>query len=83
MSKAREAWEVIKKQTDNTSRLYASSSFNVVEELVTRDEPKQVNHLHPLKSFGKCPTCNKSVHILHHRQFCGECGTRLEWRKDE
>jgi len=50
-----------------------------LQELVDRDEAKQVNHLHPLKSFGKCPSCNKSVHILHHRQFCGDCGTRLIW----
>jgi len=83
MNKSRDAWEVVKKQTDNTSRLYASSSFNVVEEIVTRDEPKPVNHLHPFKAFGKCPVCNESVHLAHHSNFCGKCGKRLEWSKNE
>ena len=54
-----------------------------LQELVDRDEAKPVKHLHALKSFGKCPSCNNSVHLMHHSDFCGKCGTRLEWRKDE
>lgn len=50
-----------------------------LQELVIRDEPKPVNHLHPLKAFGKCPVCNETVHLRHHRQFCGECGSKLIW----
>lgn len=77
MSKAREA-------LNELASYYDYDDYpKILQVLVDRDEAKQVNHLHPLKSFGKCPSCNKSVHILHHRQFCGECGTRLEWSKDE
>lgn len=83
MSEARNAWEVVKSQSRNMSIFYTSLSFKIIEKLVDRDEAKPVDHLHPFKSFGKCPVCNESVHLKHHRQFCGECGSRLEWRKDD
>lgn len=80
MSKAREAWEVVKNQTSNMSRLYSSDSFKVVEELVDRDEHKPVLHENVMKQFGKCPVCNSSVAIQFHSDFCGKCGNRLKWR---
>lgn len=83
VSKTREAWEVVKKQTDNTSRLYASSSFEVIEELVIRDEHKSVLHENVMKQFGKCPVCYSSVAIQFHSDFCGKCGNRLKWRGEE
>lgn len=55
------------------------ANIDILGVLVDRDEPKPVSHLHPLKAFGKCPVCNESVHLRHHRQFCGECGNRLVW----
>ena len=83
MSKARDAWEVVKKQSRDMSMFYQSFSFKIIEKLVDRDEAKQVNKLHPFKAFGKCPVCNESVNLKHHRQFCGECGSRLDWNKHE
>ena len=80
MSKAREAWEVVQKQSDNTSKLYASSSFKVIDELVDRDVAKGVIHENTFKSFGKCPVCNSSVAIQFHSVFCSKCGNRLKWR---
>lgn len=83
MSEVRDAWEVVKNQSSNMSKFYTSLSFKIIEKLVDRDEAKQVKKLHPFKAFGKCPVCNESVTLRHHRQFCGECGSRLDWNKHE
>jgi len=60
-----------------------SEDLLLIQSLVDRDEPKPVLHEHSIKQFGKCPVCHESVHIRHHRQFCGECGSRLDWNKHE
>lgn len=83
MSEVRDAWEVVKNQSRDMSMFYYSMSFKIIEKLVERDYAKQVKKLHPFKAFGKCPLCNVSVTLRHHRQFCGECGNRLEWSKNE
>lgn len=83
MSEVRDAWEVVKKQSRDMSMFYTSMSFKIIEKLVIRDEAKTVNRLHPFKALGKCPVCNENVNIRHHRQFCGECGNRLKWGKDD
>lgn len=87
MSKARESFNRVKNkelfngETDQYETVFEIDDKDIecLNELVTRDEAKPISHLHPLKSFGKCHVCNKSVHLIHHRNFCGECGTRLIW----
>ena len=59
------------------------ANIDILNVLVDRDEAKPVNHLHSFKAFGKCPVCNESVHLAHHSNFCGKCGNRLEWSKNE
>lgn len=88
--KAREALDNRKEAYENLCGLYEMErdvafyeDIKTLEVLVDRDEAKPVNRLHPLKAFGKCPVCNESVHLRHHRQFCGECGNRLVWSNNK
>lgn len=30
-----------------------------------------------------CPTCGKVTHTNFKRNYCGECGQRLDWSKEE
>ena len=89
MSKAREALERMSHMdyhnvefNEFQGDLYYSDKLKL-EELAIRDEPKPVLHENTMKQFGKCPVCNESVTLRHHRQFCGECGSRLDWIKHE
>lgn len=87
MSKAREALDRMlkfdyathEKGVTNFHYDWHKQDEKVLNDLVTRDEPKTVLHENTLKQFGKCPVCNASVTIRFHRQFCGECGNRLTW----
>lgn len=83
MNKSRQALNYLKSLSNQVISVALLHYISIIEELVNRDEAKQVNHLHPLKAFGKCPVCNETVHLRHHRQFCGECGKRLGWSKDD
>lgn len=89
MSKAREALERMSHMNYMNGEfkafqcdLYYSDKIKL-DELVTRDEPKEVIHENTFKSFGKCPVCNSSVAIQFHSVFCGKCGNRLKWRREE
>lgn len=96
MSEAREALKCLTSDSlennsriefrqDNLIRMNQSTldDSKIIEEILIRDEAKTVNHLHPFKSFGKCPVCNESVHLIHHSNFCGKCGNRLKWKGEE
>lgn len=30
---------------------------------------------------GICPNCNEGVYIDEHKNFCGNCGQKLDWRQ--
>lgn len=82
MSKAREAFNFIlgnalypSIETFDQARIYSKD----VEPVLIRDEGKPVVREHDLRAWGHCPVCNASVGLPFHRQFCGDCGTRLIW----
>lgn len=79
MNKSRQALDYLKSLSDQVISVALLHYIGILEELVNRDEAKPVDHLHPFKAFGKCPVCNETVHLRHHRQFCGECGSKLIW----
>lgn len=54
-----------------------------LEELVDKDTPKKIldkkEELHGMSFI--CPNCGKKIYTNFIRNYCGECGQRLEWGK--
>lgn len=55
----------------------------VLNELVTRDEPKHVVREHHLRAWGTCPVCKVNVGLPFHIKFCGACGNRIVWEGEK
>lgn len=67
-----------------------------IEELVDKETPKKVEKSKPLEEDTKigrctfkkgttflrhCPVCGEVLHLLYHKNYCGQCGTRLDWEE--
>lgn len=89
MNKYKEALDDIKSRQyqddwDNLCDVFDEDdeAIATLQELVDKEQPKKVVHIHVLKQFGVCPMCNFNVNIRNHNVACGNCGQALDWSKE-
>lgn len=80
MNKYQEAFDVM---VNNMGDVGFYTEVTLMQELVDKATPKKVidkkEELHGMSFI--CPNCGKKVYTNFIRNYCGECGQRLDWSK--
>lgn len=82
--------------SDNQYQYGSDEDWELMEELVDKETPKKVEKHRPLENdvkignatfkkgtsfLSKCPVCGKFVHKRYHKNYCGNCGQKLDWEE--
>lgn len=81
-------WSVRMEESERNPTLdEAEEAMDDLDELVEKVTPKKpiFNKENKSKSTIEftCPTCCKVTHTKFLRNYCGECGQRLDWSKED
>lgn len=85
--------EHLKLLRDRTSdiNLFNRIVFDKILQALDKQEPMKVldieEMINPIHTnewtyYGICPNCNEDVCIEDHKNYCGNCGQRLDWSED-